>query len=59
MDELELYKKMYYHLFNAITDALAQINQQNYGMAVKRLKRVQKETEEMYIEAEDEAETPT
>ena len=59
MEEQELYQRMYYHLFNAITDALAQMEQQNYGMALKRLKRVQQETEEMYMDADDAPETPT
>ena len=59
MEEQELYQRMYYHLFNAITDALAQMEQQNYGMAVKRLKRAQQETEEMYMDAGDAPETPT
>ena len=59
MEEQELYKRMYYHMLNAITDALAQMEQQNYGMALKRLKRVQQETEEMYMDADDAPETPT
>lgn len=57
MEEQELYKRMYYHMFNATTDALARMEQQNYGMALKRLKRVQQETKEMYMDADDAPET--
>lgn len=44
--ENELYKKMYYHLFNAVTDAIEEVN------PIKRidiLKQAQIDTEEMYI----------
>ena len=30
---MEIYKKMYYRLFNSITDALAAMAQQNFGAA--------------------------
>ena len=33
---MENYQKMYSTLFNAITDALAQIEKQNYGPAKSR-----------------------
>ena len=48
---MQIYKEMYYHLFNAMTDALALMEQQNYGMAVQRLMQAQQETEELYLEA--------
>lgn len=56
---MEPYKEMYYHLFNAVTDALAMLAQQNYGLAVKRLKRAQQETEELYLKAGEPEESAT
>ncbi len=44
--ENELYKKMYYHLFNVVTDA---INEPNYIRRIEILKQGQIDTEEMYI----------
>ena len=48
------YKKLYFHLFNAATDALRAMEQQNYGQAAALLITAQQETEEMYMDAEDE-----
>ena len=50
---MENYQKMYSLLFNAITDALAQIEQQNYGDAKSTLISAQQKTEEIYITAEN------
>ena len=44
--ENELYKKMYLHLFNAVTDA---INESNHIKRTEILKQGQIDTEEMYI----------
>ncbi len=44
--ELELYKKMYFRLFNAISDAEKQDTKESI---IRFLKEKQKETEEMYI----------
>ena len=44
--ENELYKKMYYHLFNAVTDAIRTETKQ---VADEILKQAQIETEEIYI----------
>lgn len=46
-NEEELYKKMYYHLFNAVLDA---IKAEDKATADMILMRAQTETEEMYIE---------
>ena len=43
------FEKMYYHLFNAITDALSELDAEQ---ARAILMQAQCETEEMYIEAE-------
>ena len=49
------YQKMYTLLFNAITDALAQIEKQNYGDAKSTLIAAQQKAEELYLSAEDES----
>ena len=53
---MEIYKKMYYRLFNAITDALAALEQQNFGTAAEVLQQAQIDSEELYLDAEDEDE---
>ena len=47
------YQKMYLILFNAITDALAQIEKQNYGDAKSALIAAQQKAEDLYITAEN------
>ena len=47
------YQKMYFHLFNAITDALGQLEQQNYGLAAERLKAAQVDGENAYLTDDD------
>ena len=44
------YQKMYLLLFNAITDALKEIEKQNYGEAAELLRKAQAAAEDMYIE---------
>ena len=48
---MSIYKKMYYHLFNAVTDALEENN-------IEKIKTIlikaQQETEEMYISSPEE-----
>ena len=43
---MEMYQKMYYHLFNAVTDAMEETD-------IEKIKRIlikaQQETEEIYI----------
>ena len=46
------YKKLHFHLFNAVTDALQAMEQQNYGQAAALLISAQQETEEMYMDEE-------
>ena len=45
------YQKMYTTLFNAITDAIENMQQANYSAAKELLIRAQQETEELYINA--------
>ena len=47
------YQKMYTTLFNAITDALEQMESQNYGDAKAALVAAQQKAEEIYITAEN------
>lgn len=47
------YQKMYFHLFNAITDALVQLERQNYGLAAKLLKAAQVDGENAYLTEDD------
>lgn len=47
------YKQLYALLFNASTDALEQIDEQNYGKARDILIAAQQDVEEIYINAED------
>jgi len=47
------YKKLYYKLFNAVTDALEALEQLNVGQAKELLLRAQQETEELYLSEED------
>mgnify|MGYP005840222205 CR=1 FL=1 len=46
------YEKMYHLLFNAITDALEQIEKQNFGSAKDLLIAAQQKAEEIYITTE-------
>lgn len=48
-----MYKKMYYHLFNACTDALQALEDRNIWDARRILIEAQQATEEMYISAEN------
>ncbi len=47
------YQKMYTTLFNAITDALSQIETRNYGGAKETLISAQQKAEEIYITAQN------
>ena len=44
------YEKMYHLLFNAITDALEQMEKQNLGSARDLLTTAQQKAEEIYME---------
>ena len=45
------YEKMYHLLFNAITDALEQMEKQNLGSAKDLLTTAEQKTEEIYMES--------
>lgn len=46
------YRKAYSLLFNAITDALGSIEEQNFGTAREMLMTAQQQAEELYMEDE-------
>lgn len=48
------YEKIYFLLFNKITDALAELGECNYGEAADILKAAQTEAEKIYIDGENE-----
>lgn len=47
------YKLLYSILFNAMTDALEEMEQQNYGRAREDLIAAQQKVEDIYIHSED------
>jgi len=57
MKEHFLYKKLYYILFNAVTDAIQQPEQFDAVECRKILMEAQKKCEELYISAIDEADS--
>ena len=48
-----MYQKMYTRLFNAVTDALEEMQQQNFGAARALLVQAQQDCEEIYLDAEE------
>ena len=46
----ELYKIMYYKLFNAVTDAMDDMGRANYGLAYNKLMAAQQLCEELYLD---------
>ena len=51
-EDVTVYQKMYYTLFNAITDALAAMEQQNYGQARALLVDAQQQSEELFMDGD-------
>ena len=47
-----MYQEMDLHVFNAITDALAALEEQNYGQAALLLRQAQQWAEERYLQGE-------
>lgn len=44
-----MYEKMYYTLFNAVTDAMDLMERQEFQEALSRLEQASREAEEIYI----------
>ena len=53
------YEKMYKVLFNGITDAIQNMADYDFGMAVTTLIRVQKTTEEMFMRDDESSALPS
>ena len=47
------YQKLYHILFNAVTDSLENMAEQNFGQAAACLRQAQQTCEEPYIEGEE------
>lgn len=52
---MSYFEKMYFTLFNAVTDALAAMEAQNYGTARTLLIEAQQKAEEAYCKADEES----
>ena len=50
---MEIYKKMYYRLFNSVTDALAAMAQQNFGAAADLLRQAQIDSEALFLDGSE------
>lgn len=48
-----MYEKMYFTLFNAITDALELLRQREWAEAARLLERARGQTEELFMEGEE------
>ena len=46
---VSMYRKMYTALFNAVTKALEDIADADYAGAAERLRKAQRETEELFV----------
>ena len=44
-----MYRKMYTTLYNAVTDALEDLADADYAGAAERLRKAQRETEELFV----------
>ncbi len=47
------YRRMYLHLFNAVSDALEDLEHSSAGSAIQRLKDAQLVCEEIYLDTAD------
>ena len=48
------YEKLYHVMFNAATDAVRMLEEQNYGLAKEQLRKAQELCEELYINEDTE-----
>lgn len=56
---MECYATGYFRLFRGITDALAALQEQNYGTAKNLLISAQQDAEEIFLESEEYGEAKT
>ena len=52
-NERDEYKLPYLLLFRGVTEALEQLQQQNYGLAAALLKKAQQDAEQAYISQDE------
>ena len=50
---MENYEKMYFMLFNKITDALAELEKCNYGNVAELLQTAQRGAEEVFLKTKE------
>lgn len=50
------FKKLYFELFNELSDVIDELEKQNYGFAKEKIMRAQCRAEEAYISAEEDDE---
>ena len=50
---MNMYKDMYFTLFNALTDAIEEMEAQRFDQALHTLERAQQEAEERYLQGEE------
>ena len=50
---MDSYKQLYFHLFNAITDAIGDLKKNDPATALLRLAQAQQQTEEWYMDSEE------
>ena len=48
-----MYNRMYTRLFNAVTDALVEMERQNFGAAHQLLVQAQQDCEDIYLDTEE------
>lgn len=46
------YKELYFHLFNALTDAICELEKGRVVTAILRMKRAQQAVEEIHLETD-------
>lgn len=56
---MEVYRRLYYHLFAAISDAVESLEKNEPFAAKKRLIDVQRQAEELVISCEEETQNET
>lgn len=54
---MPVYQKMYFTLFNCLTDVAEELKKQNYGKACDIIQSAQLQAEELYIGAGEEPDT--
>lgn len=47
---MNIYKKMYFTLFNAVSDAMDQLEAHRFDLALLTLEKAQQDAEEYYVE---------